>query len=260
MALEGTDFQNYQHPGGPARNRSKRAFGWTGHGSGMLRRAVWTAPFVVLVFMAALFNNHRGRRPNSGSYDRLRMVQIQLSLLNFESGQGQFPYTPEQLDSEGKPLLSWRVHILPYLEQKELYNQFHLDEPWDSPHNLSLIPQMPKVYSHWRQDPTEGRTTIRAISGDRGMIPYGPGRTASSVQDGLSQTISLVQVAKEHSIEWTNPEPFSNQTSQLHRYNRDTVLIVWADSSTEHMPMEALKSKWQAGLQVDDHRFFEEAE
>ena len=46
-------------------------------------------------------------------------------------------------DSTGKPGLSWRVAILPYLEQDTLYKQFKLDEPWDSPHNKKLIRQMP---------------------------------------------------------------------------------------------------------------------
>ena len=46
-------------------------------------------------------------------------------------------------DASGKPLLSWRVAILPGLEQGNLYKQFRLDEPWDSPHNLTLLPLMP---------------------------------------------------------------------------------------------------------------------
>src|SRR5262249_46626675 len=47
---------------------------------------------------------------------------------------------------DGKPLLSWRVAILPYVEANDLYKQFHLDEPWDSDHNKKLIPKMPKFY------------------------------------------------------------------------------------------------------------------
>ena len=50
-------------------------------------------------------------------------------------------------DKDGKPLLSWRVAILPYVEQQALYNKFKLDEPWDSPHNKALIEEMPAVYA-----------------------------------------------------------------------------------------------------------------
>jgi hypothetical protein len=54
-------------------------------------------------------------------------------------------------DPEGQPLLSWRVLLLPYIEEGEieegeLCKQFHLDEPWDSPHNLALLPKMPRTY------------------------------------------------------------------------------------------------------------------
>src|SRR4051812_49040872 len=46
-----------------------------------------------------------------------------------------------------RPLLSWRVAILPWLEEHELYQRFHLDEAWNSPHNLSLLGEMPRVYA-----------------------------------------------------------------------------------------------------------------
>jgi hypothetical protein len=49
-------------------------------------------------------------------------------------------------DREGRPLLSWRVLILPYLNEQALYDEFHLDEPWDSPHNLALLPRLPQAY------------------------------------------------------------------------------------------------------------------
>ena len=48
---------------------------------------------------------------------------------------------------DGKPLLSWRVLVLPSLGQGDLYKEFHLDEPWDSPHNVALLPRMPAVYA-----------------------------------------------------------------------------------------------------------------
>ena len=50
-------------------------------------------------------------------------------------------------DKQGKPLLSWRVQILPFVEEGELFKQFHLDEPWDSEHNKPLIAKMPAVYA-----------------------------------------------------------------------------------------------------------------
>src|SRR5262249_23416572 len=57
---------------------------------------------------------------------------------------------PAVYDRDGQPLLSWRVLILPYIEQRELFGEFKLDEPWDSPHNLALLPKMPLLYQPYR--------------------------------------------------------------------------------------------------------------
>jgi len=64
---------------------------------------------------------------------------------NYESTHGQMP-PAVVYGSDGQALHSWRVLILPYIEQGELYRQFKLDEPWDSPHNIQLLPKMPRVY------------------------------------------------------------------------------------------------------------------
>ena len=57
------------------------------------------------------------------------------------------PFVTRTVSTHGKALLSWRVALLPYLERESLYNEFKLDEPWDSPHNKKLLPRMPKVYA-----------------------------------------------------------------------------------------------------------------
>ncbi len=59
---------------------------------------------------------------------------------------GSFP-PAAVTNSGGRPLCSWRVLLLPHLAEENLYKQFHLDEPWDSPHNLTLLPRMPEVYA-----------------------------------------------------------------------------------------------------------------
>ena len=65
---------------------------------------------------------------------------------NYHSANNTFPRAAS-IDENGKPLLSWRVAILPYLGHQELYNKFNLDEPWDSAHNKALLKEMPPVYS-----------------------------------------------------------------------------------------------------------------
>ena len=74
------------------------------------------------------------------------LKQIGLALFNYEDIQGRLP-AAAIADKDGRPLLSWRVAILPYLECSSLYSKFHLDEPWDSPSNLALLESMPLVYA-----------------------------------------------------------------------------------------------------------------
>ena len=90
------------------------------------------------------------------------LKQIGLAMHNYHARHKTFPpaYT---VDKDGKPLLSWRVLILPYLEQDALYKEFHLDEPWDSEHNRALIDRMPTTYL------CPGGSSKRA---DRGKTTY----------------------------------------------------------------------------------------
>jgi hypothetical protein len=71
--------------------------------------------------------------------------QIMLAMHNYHSANNSFPR--DITDKDGKPLLSWRVAILPYIEQAELYNKFKLDEPWDSPHKKELLKEMPTSFN-----------------------------------------------------------------------------------------------------------------
>lgn len=106
----------------------------------------------------------------------------------------------------GKALLSWRVAILPFLGEGELYQQFKLDEPWDSPHNKKLLTKIPKVYA----DPT-GKA--RDKSATYYQVFVGPHaafekhefmRFPASFPDGLSNTLLIVEAANP--VPWTKPE------------------------------------------------------
>lgn len=75
--------------------------------------------------------------------DNLR--RITAALLQYEARHGRLP--PANLaDEQGHPLHSWRVLILPFLDQQELYEKYSFDEAWDGPHNRQLAARMPDVY------------------------------------------------------------------------------------------------------------------
>jgi len=73
------------------------------------------------------------------------LKQIALAMHEYHDMNNTFP-APAIADKQGKPLLSWRVAILPYLDQKPLYSKFKLDEPWDGPNNKALLKEMPSTY------------------------------------------------------------------------------------------------------------------
>ena len=90
------------------------------------------------------------------------MNQISLAMFKYEQIHRSFP--PAAIEKDGKPLLSWRVAILPYLEEDALYKQFHLDEPWDSPHNLEVAKKMPAVFQS-PDSPKDGKTRVMLFTG-----------------------------------------------------------------------------------------------
>src|SRR5262245_27069248 len=84
------------------------------------------------------------------------LKQISLAWHNYESANGFFP--ADVVDAKGKPILSWRVLILPYIENEKLYKGFKLNEPWDSENNKKLIDAMPKLFAPVRGKADPGMT------------------------------------------------------------------------------------------------------
>ncbi len=100
--------------------------------------------------------------------------------------------------------LSWRVHLLPFLEHQALYDQFHLDEPWDSPHNLTLIEHMPEVY---RLSGGERTTTrFRVLTGPNMLFGQQKPPTFGNIPDGTRSTILAVVVDADSAVTWTQPD------------------------------------------------------
>ena len=129
---------------------------------------------------------------------------IGLAMHNYVSVNNAFP-APAIMGKDGKPALSWRVAILPFLEQQPLYDKFHLDEPWDSPHNKELIKEMPQVFvCPSRSDVAPGTTTYRVFTGPGALFEAGQQKGLQIVTDGTSNTILAVE-AKE-AVPWTKPD------------------------------------------------------
>ena len=138
-----------------------------------------------------------------------RLSQICLALLNYENQRNSFPPL-YSVDSNGRPLHSWRVLILPFLDELHLYNQIRLDEPWNSPHNSQFHRRVPNVYQcpDNKDIKDTANCTYSVIKDDRHCFPEG-GRTSRSsidyisTHDGASNTIAIVEVKKPFC--WMDP-------------------------------------------------------
>ncbi len=137
---------------------------------------------------------------------------IALAIHNYASATGKKRLFPPaySTDRAGKPLLSWRVLILPYLDQQqELYREFHLDEPWDSPHNRALIGRMPAVYRcplESSADVREGKTRYVAPRSPGTIFRGGQSVSIKEITDGTSNTIFFLDAGQAHSVPWTKPD------------------------------------------------------
>jgi prepilin-type N-terminal cleavage/methylation domain-containing protein len=137
------------------------------------------------------------------------LKQIGLGMLNFHDANGAYP--AGVYDSTGKVGLSWRVALLPYIEENELYKQFKLNEPWDSPANKPLIARMPRAYTVPGGPP--GFTYYRSFAGpDTAFPPPKPGAPGTlakglalfGITDGSSNTALVVEAGEP--VEWTKPD------------------------------------------------------
>ncbi len=135
--------------------------------------------------------------------------QILIAHHAFASANGNAFPTNISDPARRRPLLSWRVAILPYIEQEALYKRFRLNEPWNSPNNRPLVNQMPRIYARPGQ-PNTGRTSVLAFTGpgtahDGTLFnAQGRGIPIVSITDGTSNTVAIVDSTL--SVEWTKPE------------------------------------------------------
>jgi len=115
---------------------------------------------------------------------------------------GKFP--SDILDTEGNPLLSWRVALLPSIGLGHIYNQFNRDEPWDSETNLEAQKTMPSIFLAHTQDVAPPKTVVRFF--DSPGTPLSDRNLRSETLEHPQSTLMYLIVAPEYAVEWTKPE------------------------------------------------------
>jgi uncharacterized protein (TIGR03067 family)/prepilin-type processing-associated H-X9-DG protein len=160
---------------------------------------------------------------------RNNLKLIGLAMQGHRTSQKAFPRAAIAA-SDGKPLLSWRVAILPYMGENELYSKFKLNEPWDSPSNKALMASIPTVYVCPSGELSEGLTTYRLIT--QGKSAYKDGKPVSTgaltAVGGESVVPLVVDAGDEHAVAWTAPETFDSADG-IRSHHQDGVSVLFVD-------------------------------
>jgi hypothetical protein len=167
------------------------------------------------------------------------LKQMALAMHSFHDANGHMP-APALSDRTGKPLLSWRVAILPYLGENALYQQFKLDEPWDGPNNSKLLSRMPKVYECAAAPKTPGETIYRVFVGNGAAFEPGRALRITEFLDGTANTILIVEA--KQSVPWTKPDdlPYSpvQPLPPLGGHHAGGFNVVAADGAVHFIPKD----------------------
>jgi hypothetical protein len=189
------------------------------------------------------------------------LKQLGLSFHNMHEAFLYFLPTPEEhpeyYDENGRLKVSWRVHMLPFLDQMSLYQQFKLDEAWDSPNNASLAKQMPATFRSPDTPAGSTRTRFRIFQGKRekdsegdekltSMFPLGKPARIRDTEDGTSNTIMVVEVGPDKAVEWTKPGGLSlSQPKEELGATGSTVAVLKGDGSISLIKKDLEEGQWQ---------------
>lgn len=138
-----------------------------------------------------------------------KFKQILLAMHNYHETFSMFPPRNDVRDEQGRTGLSWRVHLLPFLDAHKLYDEFRLDESWDSDHNKPLIAKMPDLYRSPSPDVALGHTTFLAPIGEDTVFGGPKATRFFDIRDGTSNTVVLVEVQPELAVPWTAPDDYT---------------------------------------------------
>ena len=181
--------------------------------------------------------------------------QLGLAFHNFHDAMARLPGAGRNRQ-EGPFGLSWRVHLLPYLEHVHLYNQFKFDEPWDSDHNKKLIEKMPEIFKSPGVDDA-GKTTVHVFTGPG--APFAGDKTPGlrEFTDGTSVTILAVLAGPETADVWTKPGGLDfdpeDPIKSLGTISGKTVLAVFADGAVRQLDKEIDATILRRWIQIADN-------
>jgi len=223
----------------------------------MIKSLIWggASLLIGLVLVAILLPVTRSaREPSRRSHCKNNLKQIGIALHNYHDEYGMFP-PAFTVDAEGNKLHSWRTLILPYMEQVALYNTIDLTKPWDDPANDVVRQTSLPVYHCPSSSGLPNHTNYLAIVGDDLAFPHAKSRTKQEFTDGLGETIFVIDVPEQNTVEWMSPNDADEQMYQSFQpesemSHRGFVQILVGDGSAKTIRLTAPSDKRRASMTV----------
>lgn len=230
---------------------------------------LWTDKFLLLIFgvvgvvilLSLILPDVNGPRPVSPRFMCLNNLKnIGLALQSYHTEHGRFP--PAYIaDEHGKPMHSWRVLILPYMDRAALHRAYRFDEPWNGPNNRKLAAQGLSCFNCPDDHPERStRTNYMVVVGPNTMFPGSKSTQLSDISDGGAETIMLVEVAGSD-IHWMEPRDLPVQQAMrginaaagqsVSSKHWGVVNVVFADGSAKALPNNTDREQLKAWFTIN---------
>ena len=186
--------------------------------------------------------------------------QLSLASHNFASNYQRLPSGDGPV-RPGGPAVSWRVKLLPFIEEGNLYEQYNFDEPWDSENNMKVAKQMPATFMNPQSTAQDGYTVYRGVGGVSGVMGVNAegesvGRRFGEMSDGSSNTIMFVECPDHMAVPWTKPDggidPEKASPQQLQGNFSGGFNVSFCDGSTYFIASSLGTETFKALLGFDD--------
>jgi hypothetical protein len=208
---------------------------------------------LLVTTMIPMIQQARATAKESASANNLK--QIGLAMHNYHDAYKAFP-AASIIGPDGKTPHSWRVAILPYIEEHELYKQYKLDEPWDSENNKKVLAQMPAAYRSPAATNGATSSSYYVLTNEKGMFtttPVAKGTSMARIADGTSNTVMAIEANVD--IPWTKPEDITlveGKVPDLKLVNPFFFRAAFADGSVRTLPIKIDAQTLLNLIQIND--------
>lgn len=214
---------------------------------------------VLAVMLLPVDGSAREAKP--GPFCANNLKQIGISLHNYHDEYGCFPCAI--VDDRGQRMHSWRTAILPYAEQRQLFERYNLHEPWNGASNQLLLDEIPGGYRcpSDRSAVSTDTSYVRIVG--KGTVGGEPNESVSyqEIADGTTRTIMAIEVA-ESGIPWLEPRDMTVEEAVRYITNPEAsgrkhahqggVMVLMADGSVRFIESSIDPRKLESLMRRDD--------